>query len=172
MITTLSLFGCGASNVQPAATRPAPPALDAAPTVANTLAPQAATSSPTAAPPSNSQNTPKDTPPDVIRRALLAQLQTPRERVLTKITGADGTTTEMLLEFIAPASLHVRSEAMELIAVEGKGTWMKNGDAWEQAPQTLAQAFIDVRDPEKIQDMLGFIATTRSSKVSARAAVI
>ncbi len=157
VVSALLFVGCGSDNALPAATRPAPPTLDAAPTVANTLAPQAATSIPTAAPPPNSQNAPTDAPPDVIRRAMLAQLQAPRERVTSKLTSADGTVTTFVMEYIAPANFHIRSDAMELIAVDGKGAWTKQGDAWATADSALAKAFTSARDPEKIQELLDMI---------------
>ncbi|GIL15935.1 MAG: hypothetical protein BroJett039_11080 [Chloroflexota bacterium] len=157
VMTVLTLAGCGSGDTLPAATRPAPPTLDAALTVANTLAPQATTSSPTVAPASNSQNAPTDAPPDVIRRAMLAQLQASRERVTNKLTSADGTVNAFVMEFIAPANFHIRSDTMELIAVEGKGAWMKEGDAWQAADPALAQAFTSARDPENIQELLDMI---------------
>lgn len=173
LVALTAFVGCGAPGSEPAvATRPAPPTLDAAATVVNTLAPSAATAMPTAAsnsqnaaattipptaPASNLQNAPTDAPPDVIRRAMLAQLQAPRERVTTKIMSADGTVTEMLMEFIAPANFHIRSDTMEMIAVEGKGAWKKEGDAWETADPALAQAFTSARDPKAIQELMDLV---------------
>ncbi len=173
LVLVTAFVGCGAPGSESAvATRPAPPTLDAAATVANMLAPSAATAIPTAAsnsqnaaattvPPtasaSNSQNAPTDAPPDVIRRAMLAQLQAPRERVTTKITSADGTVTEMLMEFIAPANFHIRADTMELIAVEGKGAWKKESDTWQTADPALAQAFTSARDPKTIQELMDMV---------------
>lgn len=162
MLALLFLAQCSRNNLEMVeVTRPAPAAQTLAlPTTAEPPAPVSATptadttATPTTAPVSN---TPADAPPDVIRRAMMAQLQAPRERITSKLVSADGSVTTSVMEFIAPANFHIRTDEMELIAVEGKGAWSKQGDAWETADPALAKAFTSARDPEKIQELLDMI---------------
>jgi hypothetical protein len=159
MLALLFLAQCSRNNLEMVeVTRPGLPAQTLAlPTSAEPPAPASAmpTADTAAAPtPAPVSNAPAEPPSDVIRRAMLAQLQAPRERITNKLVSADGSVTTSVMEFIAPANFHIRTDEMELIAVEGKGAWMKSADGWQAAPPEMAQAFASARDPEKIQALL------------------
>lgn len=173
VILSIVVVACGGNSapsptVAATTNAPAPTEADVQPTnapaptqAAPTSAPQAAqtasspTSAATAAATTGSQlEPPTGDPYDIIKNATLAQLQSKSFRATTSVESADGTKTQILIEYVAPGSIHVNLGHGEQIAIKDKGAWIKNGDKWEAAPPGMENLLFAMLSPESIQAIL------------------
>lgn len=171
MLALLFVAQCSRNNLELVeVTRPAPAsALNAPANTSPTLVPATSSTATGTPAPQNlaPASTPPDTPAEVIRRAMMAQFQVPRERITNKLVSADGSISESVMEYIAPKNFHIRTDSMEMIMVEGKGAWMKQDGEWKPAPAALAETFASARDPQKIEQLLRMVVWSDAKFVGA-----
>lgn len=93
---------------------------------------------------------------DFIRKATLAQLSSKSFRGTTKTLNADGTSTTLVLEYVAPDRIHMISNgATEQIAIKDKGAWIKSGGKWTSlGDATTANMVFGLLDPKAIDELL------------------
>jgi hypothetical protein len=102
-----------------------------------------------------------DKPLDVISKAMHAQLDAKSYRANINTSGANATTSTMLIEYAAPDRYHLSTQAqtggrqfsMEYIII-GKDTYMKmNNGAWTKSPVDMSAMISAFRDPKVLDEL-------------------
>ncbi|HEX8163790.1 MAG TPA: hypothetical protein VF538_18120 [Pyrinomonadaceae bacterium] len=102
-----------------------------------------------------------DKPLDVMTRATRAQLDAKSYRANVKNTASNGTTSAMVIEYVAPDRYHMtthsqlggRDSSLEYVII-GKDSFMKmNGGAWRRFPVDMSQMISAVRDPKFMEEL-------------------
>lgn len=102
-----------------------------------------------------------DKPLDVMLKATRAQLDAKSYRANVKNTASNGTTSAIVIEYVAPDRYHMvtRSQAggrdttLEYVIV-GKDSFMKmNAGAWTRFPVDMSKMISSFRDPKFIEEL-------------------
>lgn len=156
LLCTFVLAACGGS---PAPANPTAAPSSGSDSLPATLVPAATQVAPTTAA-NTSVEPPSGDPFDVIKNATLAQLSAKSFRAKTIITHADGTISNLLIEYVAPDRIRVVTDEGEQIAVKGKGVWLKEGDTWEAGPPGMENLFFNALSKESVEQTLGFVTVS------------
>jgi hypothetical protein len=105
--------------------------------------------------------TSSDKPLDVMMKATRAQLDARSYRANVRNTASNGTTSAMVIEYVAPDRYHMvthsqaggRDNSLEYVII-GKSSFMKmNGGAWRNFPVDMSQMIGAFRDPKFIEEL-------------------
>lgn len=106
---------------------------------------------------------------EFIRKATLAQLQSKSFRATTNTLNAGGTSTTLVLEYVAPDRIHLVSNGTtEQIAIKDKGAWVKSNGKWASlGDATAANMVFGLLDAKAIDELLKQIEVSSVKYVGA-----
>lgn len=106
---------------------------------------------------------------EFIRKATLAQLQSKSFRATTNTLNASGTSSTLVLEYVAPDRIHLVSNGTtEQIAIKDKGAWVKSNGKWASlGDATAANMVFGLLDAKAIDELLKQIEVSSVKYVGA-----